>query len=241
MLKTFIIDDEIKAIDLLRKYISQIDFLEYAHSSTNPMNAYNYLQANDVDVIFLDINMPILNGIELYQALVNKPKLILTTADPNYAVQGFELDAIDYLVKPITFTRFLKACEKLHRDKNLREESNLSSQKMISDILYVKSGTSTHKMSWKEILYLMKDENYVIYYTADDKVLCRETLSNLERLFPFYFIRVHKSYAVSLLHANRIKSNKILINDKTIPVGRSYQASLNQRIKELSERRVGEW
>lgn len=231
MLKAFILDDEIKAIELLRKYINQIDFLELVSTSQSPLSAFNYIQANEVDVVFLDINMPVLTGIELYESLVVKPKLILTTGYQEYALEGYELDAVDYLLKPITFPRFLKACEKLHRIQQIDDAYPDQPQNMLSDIAYVKSGSITHKISWQEVDYLEKDDNYVIYHVQNKKILSRQTLTNLEPLFPSYFVRTHKSYAVSLLHITKVSSDQLHVAGNILPVGRSYRTALREKIK----------
>lgn len=234
MLKTFLVDDEVKAIELLQTYIQRIDFLELAGTARNPLKAFSYLQENQVDVLFLDINMPVLSGIELFKSISRPPKVIFTTAYPEYAVEGFNLEAVDYLLKPIPFPRFLKACERLakqHRiHKTIDKEDNY-----LSDLVYVKSGPITHKLSWKEVLYLEKDENYVIYHTQEQRILSRQTMTDLESIFPSYICRIHKSYSVSLLHINRLEREVLLINDKELPIGRTYRSHLLERIELLGK------
>lgn len=227
MTKAFILDDEVQAIALLRKYISQIDFIELVSTSRNSMNAFSYLQSNEIDVLFLDIDMPILSGLELYKTIKKKPKVIFTTAYPEYAVEGFDLDAIDYLVKPITLPRFLKACEKLHRNLSLDERLNDSSPKILSDTVFLKSGSTTHRISWKDVQYLEKDENYVVYVMKDKRILCRATLTNLENLFPPYIVRIHQSYAVSLLHVSQITRTHLNVLGANLPIGRRYRKNID--------------
>ena len=231
MLKAYIVEDEFKAIELLKNYIAQIDFLELVGEARNPIKAFNYLQKNNVDVLFLDISMPILSGLELYKSISNPPSVIFTTAYPEYAIDGFELEAIDYLLKPIPFPRFLKACEKLLKQKKAEDLSIAKEVSDFEDIIYVKSGAITHKLSWREVRYIEKDENYVIYHTPKKRILSRQTLSDLEKIFPSYICRVHKSYAVSLLHLQQIERESLKIEDKIIPIGRTYRNDFMEKIK----------
>lgn len=227
MLKAFILDDEIKALELLKTYINQIDFLTLIGESRNPIKAFRHLQETDIDVLFLDINMPLLNGVELYKNMRKPPAVIFTTAYPEYAVEGFNLEAVDYLLKPIPFPRFLKACERLLKQKNTTTDPSITPT-YLSDIVYVKSGAITHKLFWKDILYLEKDENYVIYFTKEKRILSRQTLTDLEEIFPSYICRIHKSYAVSLLHIQQVEREFLtIVGNKTLAIGRTYKENLN--------------
>lgn len=234
MLKTYIVDDEIKAIELLEMYIERIDFLNLIGTTRNSMKAFSYLQANQVDILFLDINMPILSGIELFKSISQPPKVIFTTAYPEYAVEGFNLEAVDYLLKPISFPRFLKACERLLKQQKIDQPLDSTESLYLSDIVYVKSGAITHKLSWKEVLYLEKDENYVIYHTKEQRILSRQTLSDLEEIFPSYICRIHKTYAVSLLHVHQLERESLSIHQKKLPIGRTYKQRLAARIQMFS-------
>lgn len=233
MLKAYLIDDEIKAIELLETYINRIDFLKLEGATRNPMTAFSFLQTNQVDILFLDINMPILSGIELFKSISQPPKVIFTTAYPEYAVEGFNLEAVDYLLKPISFPRFLKACERLLKQQKINNLPTAPEIPYLSDIVYVKSGAITHKLSWKEVLYLEKDENYVIYHTSKKRILSRQTLSDLEEAFPSYICRIHKTYAVSLLHIEQLERESLCIHQKTLPIGRTYKQRLLDCIKRI--------
>ena len=233
MLNALIVEDEIKAQELLQKYLRQIDFISLIGTLRDPLQAFPFLQEHQVDVLFLDINMPVLSGVELYGSLRNPPAVIFTTAHPEYAVEGFNLEAVDYLLKPITFPRFLKACEKLRKQQKTNSPTPYAHTTDFADIIYVKSGPITHKMSWKEIIYLEKDENYVIFHTAKKRILSRQTLSDLEDTFPHYFCRVHKSYAVSLLHVQQLERELIQMPGKTIPVGRTFRGRLLDGLNNL--------
>jgi len=229
-LKAYIVEDEAKAIALLETYIQRIHFLELIGSARNPLKAFSFLQEQTVDILFLDINMPILSGIELFKSIAHPPKVIFTTAYPEYAVEGFNLEAIDYLLKPISFPRFVKACERLRKQQEGPNSIAKMPTDLMADIVYVKSGATTHKLSWKEILYLEKDENYVIYHTHKQRILSRQTLSDLESIFPSYFCRIHKSYAVSLLHLEELERESVLVGTKRLPVGRTYKNQLKEAV-----------
>lgn len=231
MLKAYIVEDEIKAIDLLTNYIQQIDFLELVGTARNPLKAFSYLQENEVDILFLDINMPVLSGLEFYKSISHPPQVIFTTAYPEYAVEGFNLEAVDYLLKPISFSRFLKACERLLKQQKMQNSNTSTLLPEYSDIVYIKSGAVTHKISWKEVLYLVKDENYVIYHTIDKRILSRQTLSDLEEVFPKYICRIHKSYAVSLLHINQMRRDVVRIGEQEFPIGRTFREGLLEGVK----------
>ncbi len=235
MLKAFILDDEIKALELLKSYIEQIDFLTLIGESRNPVKAFQYLQETTIDVLFLDINMPLLNGVDLYKNIRKPPAVIFTTAYPEYAVEGFNLEAVDYLLKPITFPRFLKACERLLKQKNA-EKPKFSESSYVFDIVYVKSGAVTHKLFWKDVLYLEKNENYVIYHSKDKRILSRQTLSDLEEIFPSYLCRIHKSYAVSLLHIQRLEREFLtLVGGQNLPIGRTYKDKLKTQLTTIKK------
>ncbi len=236
MLKAMIIDDEIKAVELLRGYLDKIDFITLVEETRNPLKAFNYLQEHSVDVLFLDINMPILSGVELLKSIGQPPPVIFTTAYPEYAVEGFNLEAIDYLLKPISFPRFLKACEKLLKRKTL--ESNIVETKVAyeaTNLVYVKSGKITHKLNWKDILYLEKDENYVIYHIPQKRILSRQTLSDLASIFPSHICRIHKSYAVSLLHLQEIERSSLTVNNIVLPIGRTYRENFVEALQRFKQ------
>lgn len=229
MLKAYILEDEIKAINLLQNYIEKIDFIEWFGFARNTKKAFHFLQNNKVDLLFLDINLQDASGIEFYKTLPNPPLVIFTTAYPNFAVQGFDLEAIDYLIKPIIFPRFLRACQRAVKQQQFYQDV----EKVASsdgNIVYIKSGTLLHKVFWKDILFLEKDENYVIYHTKEKRILSRQTLNDLEAAFPNYFARVHKSYAVSLLHIEHLSRDNIKIGKYNLPIGRTYKASFLERL-----------
>jgi len=223
MIKAFILEDEPRAIKLLEKYLEQIDFIELVGSERTADSAMAFISEYQVDVLFLDINLPEMSGIKFFKDLSHRPSVIFTTAYPEYAVEGFELDAVDYLLKPITYPRFLKACEKLNKHQHLKAIEKGGVDTAFSDLVYVKSGKTVHKLFWNDILYLEKDDNYVIYHLQDQRILSRQTLNKLELAFPNYFCRVHKSFAVSLLHLEQSSRELVMVNGRELPVGRKFR------------------
>ncbi|MEN0049253.1 MAG: LytTR family DNA-binding domain-containing protein [Bacteroidota bacterium] len=224
MLKAYVLEDEMKAVNLLQNYVERIDFIKWIGFARSTKKASHFLQNNEIDLLFLDINLPDASGIEFYQHLTQAPAVIFTTAYPNFAAQGFDLEAIDYLVKPINFPRFFQACKravKYDQVNRSHEKMNIADE---SSTVYIKSGTLLHKVFWKDILFLEKDENYVIYHTKEKRILSRQTLNDLEAIFPNYFVRVHKSYAVSLLHIEQVSRDGIKIGKHHLPIGRTYKA-----------------
>jgi len=223
MLKAYIIEDEPRAIRLLEKYLDQIDFIELVGSARTPNSAMTFMNDYRVDVLFLDINLPEMSGIKFFKDLNHRPAVIFTTAYPEYAVEGFALDAVDYLLKPITYPRFLKACEKLRKYQHLKAIEKAEVDAAFSDLVYVKSGKTVHKLFWRDILYLEKDDNYVIYHLKDQRILSRQTLNKLELAFPNYVCRIHKSFAVSILHLEQSSREWVMIDGQELPVGRKFR------------------
>lgn len=224
--KVVIIDDEPKAIDLIRHYVNQTDALTIAATFRDPFKAFHYLSTSEVDLVFLDINMPQLSGLDLLSNLKNKPNVIFTTAYAEYAINGFDLDAVDYLLKPISFSRFSTAIQKFLK----RHNTPTVIDEIPSDPVYIKSGTKNYKFFWRDIILLEKSENYVIYHLMDgQRLLSRTTLGEVEKLFPSYMIRVHKSYAVGLHHIITVEANKIQVPDLEVPIGRKFKEIFHER------------
>ncbi len=239
-LRSIIVEDEILAIELLENYIGKIEFLELVAATRNPMNLSQLLQKHEVDVLFMDINMPMLNGIDLYKSLINPPQVIFTTSYPNYAVEGFNLEAIDYLLKPIAFPRFLKACHRLIKHQNRTPEQENNSRKVAPSFVYLKSGAVTYKINWQDVLYLEKDENYTIYKTKNKRILVRQTLANATYLFPSYICRIHKSYAVSLLHVEQLRRDAVAVAGRQLPVSRYFKEEFMRLFQQFSRSERGE-
>jgi len=227
-IEVVIVDDEPRAIDLLAHYISKVDFLEVKNTFRSSLKAFQYLNMESIDLLFLDINMPHLNGLDLFKNLRDIPNVIFTTAHSEYAVDGFDLNAIDYLLKPINFPRFLRACEKVQR---LHSEQK-STKPFLSDVVYIKNGHSSDKFYWSEINYLEKDDNYIVFHLENGKrVLSRQTLRKMEKVFPSYVVRIHRSYAVSLHNISSVESNFIMVRGTKLPIGRNYKKLFHEKFK----------
>ncbi len=231
-IKTIIIDDEPKAIQVLQRYAEETDLLQVEASFRDPVKALDYLQRNKIDLLFLDINMPKLTGMEFLNVLEQKPKVIFTTAYSEYALESYDHNTVDYLLKPIGFKRFLKAVAKA---KSLlvpeTPASNPSRAIERDKTIYIKSGPQLHKINTHDILYLEKEGNYLTFHTKTKKILSRQNMKDVfEILSPAEFIRVHKSYIVSKRHMEIIESHQIGMGSIKIPVGRSYREEVMKMV-----------
>ncbi len=213
MINCIIIDDEELARALLKTHLDKVDYLQLKASFENPIEALTFLKENSVDLIFLDIQMPELKGTD-FAELVQKMavRVIFTTAYSEYALQGFELSALDYLLKPITFKRFLNAVEKLPKTVNDKSEK-----------LTIKSGYDLHKISYNDIIYIESDSEYVNYHlTGGKKIMAYQSLGKLAKTLPDTFMRVHRSYVIHKAKVTGLKGRYLLLSDKSIPVSDSY-------------------
>ena len=228
MIKSIIIEDEYNAIELLKGYIDKVPFLECLESFRNPIEAISFLQNNQVDLIFLDINMPELSGISFLKAVKQRPAVILTTAYSEYAVESYEYDVQDYLLKPISFERFLRSVTKIETDKKDSSENDSVSQ---PEYIYVKDGYENIRVSVDDILYLEKDGNYITYHIPEHKLLSRQTIQQALEGLGENFIQIHKSYIINLKKIESFSTSSVRINDKNLPVGLSFRARLAERVK----------
>ncbi|WP_299442965.1 LytTR family DNA-binding domain-containing protein [uncultured Aquimarina sp.] len=226
MISSVIIDDEPNAIELLKGYIEKLPFISCIHSFRNPIEALVYLKENPVDLLFLDINMPQLSGISFMKTLEKPPKIILTTAYSEYAVESYEYQVADYLLKPISFERFLKSLLKIQNniEKPEPEEKN-------DDLIYVKSGQQQHKTNLKDILYLQKDGNYISYITKHKTILARQSIKEALQELGDRFIQIHKSTIINLDHITAFDSNSITIQNAKLAIGQSYKVMLMERLE----------
>ena len=219
-IKCLIIDDEELARTLLKTYVAKLDFLELEAELENPLEAIQIIKDEQVDLLFLDIQMPEVKGTDLAKLLPANVQVIFTTAYSEYALEGFELNALDYLLKPITFERFLIAVNKA-RDKSFEKEKAIT----------VKSGYDLHRLRYQDILYIESDSEYVIYCTANSKIMSNQSLKRLERLLPStIFMRVHRSYIVNKKHVSALRGKDLIIASSTIPVSSSYFDSVKKEL-----------
>ncbi|WP_406684549.1 LytR/AlgR family response regulator transcription factor [Seonamhaeicola sp. MEBiC1930] len=233
MITCIIIDDEPLALELLEDFISKISFLELVASCSNGFEATNILHQKKIDLIFTDIEMPNFSGIDIIKSLEYKPHFIFTTAYSHYAVEGFNLNAIDYLVKPIPFHRFLKAATRALNLITEKPETTITNEHITEpDFIFVKSEYENLKVNINEIKYIEGLKDYIKIYTGNRKpILTLNSLKKFEdKLRQNNFIRVHKSYIVSINHIHSVQRNRILIDEKRIPIGISYK---NEFIKKI--------
>lgn len=231
MIKTrcLIIDDEQPAIELLEKYASMIDQLEVIGTSHSAVKAFDMLKEFEVDLIFLDIRMPVLNGVDFVRTLKNPPSVILTTAYRKYALDGFELDVIDYLLKPIAFDRFLKAVDKYHARINTsdKERSGSSSD---SDHIFFNLNKTNHKVLLKDILYVESLKDYVRIHTSEENIVVKGNIGTLMKQLPQdRFIRIHRSFAIAISHIKSYNQRAVDINGTKLPIGVSYRNEIANR------------
>ncbi|HEX6179880.1 MAG TPA: LytTR family DNA-binding domain-containing protein [Chitinophagaceae bacterium] len=226
MLKCIVIDDEPLAIQLLENHIAKVSFLELASTFSNPMEALISINSRPVDLIFLDIQMPQLNGIHFMQLLQNRAQVIITSAYQEYAIDGFEHNVIDYLLKPISFERFYKAVEKAHNLKNPAQKIDRSQelQPATGGYIFVKVETKMVRVELDDILFIEGLKNYVSIMTKSQRIITLQVMKQLEEILPpNRFIRVHKSYIVAMDKISSIERQEITINDRIIPIGITYQ------------------
>ena len=233
-----IVDDEQLARGLLENYISKIPYLSLKKSCKSALEAINCLQKGDVDLMFLDIQMPDLTGIEFLQTLKKKPLVVFTTAYKEYAIEGYELEVIDYMLKPIAFERFLqgtnKALEQIKLIKAAANTSHLTQKDIKSDTkdyIQLKSNHKIYNIKYVDILYVEGLKEYVTFYTKDKKIIVLESLKNLEEKLPKnQFIRIHKSYIVNSDMVESLYGNQLEINNKYIPIGKMYLEKVKKKL-----------
>ena len=239
-MKCIIIDDEPLAIDVVESYVQQVGGIEIVAKCTNPLEAITLLNKHQVDLVFLDIEMPNLTGIDLVKAIDNIPQFIFTTAYPEYALDGFNLNATDYLVKPIPFHRFLKAISRAKEKYELENKVIISTPLKegttlvnVDNFIFVKSEYENIKINIDTIIYLQGLKDYIKIYTSNTQkpVLTLSSFKDiLDKLPASKFIRVHKSYVVSIEHIKAIQKSKILVGDIRIPVGETYKETVMKRL-----------
>lgn len=227
-LKCLIVDDEPIARRGLEEYVSEISFLELAHSCESAQKAADFLKTETIDLILLDIQMPKVSGIEFLRALEKPPLVVFTTAYSEYALEGYLLDVIDYLLKPISFDRFLKAVQKAHDYYLLKEQAKENSP---SDYFFIKVNHLFEKVNYHEVLYLEAMQNYCIVHTATRKLIIYHTLSGLEKQLPAtQFLKVHKSFIVAIEKISALDGNELKIGPTTIPISRSLKDEVLKKV-----------
>ena len=226
-----IIDDEPAAIEVLQFHLKNIPFVNQKATFRDPLKGLAYLQESPIDVLFLDINMPQLSGINLSKYLQNPPLIIFTTAYKEYAVDSYQLNAIDYLLKPIVFDRLLQSVMKAKgmlakKTKVVATDSQVT-QNTSKQTIFIKSGQDQHQVVLQEIKYVESDGNYVTFFTIKRSILARYKISEVLEMLPQqYFIRIHRSYIVALQYIETVKTHCVVIDHKELPISANYRDDL---------------
>lgn len=232
MIRCLVVDDEPLALNILEDYISKIPFLELVKATTNPIDALTRVQDGGIDLVFLDVQMPELTGIQFLKIANGKTKVILTTAYPQYALEGYELDVVDYLLKPIAFDRFYKAAQKAQSiikpavGQTVEATPHIQQQQQdfMSDFIFVKSEHKIQKVYLHQILFIEGLKDYISIFTTNERIITLQNMKKMEDTLPEkHFVRVHKSYIVALNKIDSIERSRIRIGDKIIPVGDTYR------------------
>ncbi|MCS3802099.1 LytR/AlgR family response regulator transcription factor [Niastella sp. OAS944] len=227
MITCIAIDDEPKALEVIERYCQKIGSVNLKATFREPLKAIEFLNREKVDLIFLDINMPDINGMQLLQTLSPRPLIIFTTAYSQYAVESYDLNAVDYLLKPATFERFLMAVNKAITVLASRNTAAINEGAAV----FIKSGPQTYRVNVNEILYLEKNGNYLTVHLKNGTILIRENMADVFDLLPASdFIRVHKSYVVGIRHISMIEVHQLIVNGEKIPIGSTYRDSLRDRL-----------
>lgn len=225
-LKCLIVDDEPPAIRLLEKYVSKVPFLNLIATTTSSIEALSKIEQQNIDLVFMDIQMPDLTGLQLSKIVKGKTNIIFTTAYPQFALQSYEVDAIDYLLKPFEFERFYEAVLKV---KSSFHSEVKELQKEVDDFIFIKTDGKNNfeKVYVKDICYIEGLKNYVAIHLKNKQIITNNTLKNIEDFLPTSeFVKTHKSYIVSLRHISKTDSLCVFINEKCIPIGDTYKKEL---------------
>lgn len=227
MYRALIVDDEELARQLIASYLKRIPTIEVVGSCKNAVEALTILNRQPVDLLFLDIQMPGITGVEMIRTLVDPPVIILTTAYSEYALEGFELDVTDYLLKPFSFERFSRAINKAMVRLNNRNQPSPTIQAESSNHLMVRADHKIHRIPYESILYIKSMQEYVAYYLTSGRIVALGSLKQLEGLLPPHqFLRVHKSYIIAINKVKSLEGNLLHLEDQKIPVGASYRENV---------------
>jgi DNA-binding LytR/AlgR family response regulator len=230
-LSCLIVEDEPIGQEIIRSYIERVGFLDIRGQFKNALEAFTWLQSNTVDILFLDIKMPRMSGLEMLRALPEKPKAIITSAYRDYAIEAFDLDVVDYLLKPIAFERFMKAINKIRPDTTPREQKPESPAE--KPFLFVKGNKQLQKVYIDDIIYIESQRDYVkIRLAGNVDVITRQTISYYEEFLPpQLFLRIHRSFIVATRKVTAFEANRLLIGDVAVPVGRNYKQTVADHLR----------
>ncbi|HMP32264.1 MAG TPA: LytTR family DNA-binding domain-containing protein [Saprospiraceae bacterium] len=230
-IKTLLVDDEPLALDIIESFVAKMPSLELVARCDNAVSAMEVLQNKEIDLIFLDIQMPQITGIEFLKSLRNPPMVVFTTAYPEYALEGFELDAVDYLLKPISLDRFMKAVNKVSERISIKKQSSSTIEEIGEDYFFVKSDKKLIKVNFSDIIYIEGLKDYVIIRMENNRIIALQTMKSLEdKLQSLNFRRVHRSFIVNIDKIIALDGNSLEVNEKgqikSIPIGKNYRDEL---------------
>ncbi|MDX5339488.1 MAG: LytTR family DNA-binding domain-containing protein [Cyclobacteriaceae bacterium] len=223
MIKAIAIDDESFALEVVKSHASKIPFLELEKTFTDAVLGLEYLKSNPVDLLFLDINMPDISGIDLAALVPKETLVIFTTAYSDYAVQGFELNAMDYLLKPFNLSRFLKACQKAQEWLDLQPKQE-------SAYIFVKTSEGQIRVDFSDLYCCEAQGNYVTFQLENQKIISRMTLSETEKLLPAYFIRTHRSFLANKNLIQKVERHQLQLGKFVVPLSSSYAEEVQQKL-----------
>jgi DNA-binding LytR/AlgR family response regulator len=232
MARVIIVDDEPLALDVMETYVEKLPSLELVARCENAVQAFDVLSREEVDIMFLDIQMPQLTGIDFLKSLSNPPLVIFTTAYPNYAIEGYELNVIDYLLKPISFERFMKSVNKALSQLELQNDTGIpantaENQNEEANFIFVKADKKLIKINYADIIYIEGLKDYVIIKMATSRVITLQTMKSLEEKLPSaIFKRIHRSYIVNLDKIDAVIGNMVEVDKKHLPIGKNYREEL---------------
>lgn len=219
MLTAIAIDDEHMALEVIKSHAEKVPFLELVGAFSDAITGFDYHKTQPVDLIFLDINMPDISGIDLAGMLQAETMVVFTTAYSEYAVKGFELNALDYLLKPFSLGRFLQACQKARDWKELQPAET-------NGHVFIKTSEGQIKVPFADLLFCEATGNYVTLYLEGEKVITRMTFKELEKLLPSYFVRTHRSFIANKQRMDKIEKHQVQLGEYTVPVSLSYAGFL---------------
>lgn len=234
-IKCLIVDDEPVAREILENYVAKIPQIELVKSCQNVAEVFEILNTNNIDLILLDINMPEISGLQLAKAITQKTHIIFTTAYREYALDGFDLQAVDYLLKPISFDRFLKAINKYFELSHNNSPTNDNSESILkNDFIFIRSDRKMLKLNFDTILYIESLSDYVKIFTTKSLFITRETITNIESKLPQNaFLRIHRSYLVAISKIDSYTKEHIEINNKALPISRSYKSIVLNKLENI--------
>jgi len=226
-----IVDDEAIARDIIATHISKIENMSIVASCSNAMEAFNIISSHNIDLLFLDINMPEISGISFAKSINKNIKIIFTTAYRDYAVEGFELQAVDYLLKPISFERLLKSINtyfEVYGQFKTQDEKPIEN----GNFMFVRSDRRMIKIDFEAIIYIESFSDYIKIHLANETIITRETISAIEAKLPKnQFLRIHRSYIISIPHINSFTNEHVEINNKALTISRSYKKEVLERLE----------